>query len=78
MVTREIKQIKWLKIYSPSECISDHNFCYDIPGVTYYDEPYVSEEHTVFLTVKAQEQYKKMDYMMRPGAPKVSVFWKEV
>lgn len=78
MITREIKQVKWLKIYSPSTCISGHGYCFDIPGVTYYDEPYVSEEHTIFLTVKANEQYEKINHRMKPEKPRTSIFWKEV
>lgn len=78
MITREVKQVKWLKIYSPSVCIRGHGYYDEIPGITYYDEPYISEEHTVFLSEKAKERYEKIDYMVRPKKPEVSIFWKEV
>lgn len=78
MVTREIKQVKWLKIYSPSDCICGHGYHDEIPGITYYDEPYISEEHTAFLSAKAQERYEKINYWVRPEKPKISIFWKEI
>ena len=71
-----ITEEKMVKVESPSWYLSGHGYCEKIPKVDYFDEPFISEEHSKMLLEKANKIYKEKGYESRwIKEPVLSVYW---